>query len=239
MSLRKIFGAFVASVVAFAALPSQAAFKVEITVNGGPSLLIVDDGANDAVSGVAGLINYTGSVGALANVTVDTATSNRTDGVGNLASLSNSIAVTNLTNSVLNFVVKVTDTGYLFPVGPTFGIVSEATGGASAGFLGGTLRSYFNPNDTEFAQQVAVTPADQNFGLGTTTGSIMTGGVTPYGLTQIITFSLDAGVGKSTPNLVSTTQVLAPEPTSLALIVMGGVGLVGGAVRRRRASQST
>jgi len=244
MSLQKLFGAFVASIAVLAAVPSEAALSVHIEIqNPGNHSVIASADADD--TGHVGTASYTATGAGLGGVEVlvDSASSNA--GIAPpgfpLAFLENKISATNTEMGALDVVVTIIETGFYHPT--AFNGFFDLMATAQRNFAGADATVDFFFNGVQFG-------ADDNpFAVATSTtvtgAQVAAPNVLPYSLKQIVTLHLKGGgsgnLNRSTNgDLTSRINVTAttPEPTSLALIAMGGIGLAGGAIRRRRAAKS-
>jgi len=221
-----------AALLALAATPAAAAFKVDI---GGT--IITDNGAGD-LNPFAGFIQYF-DAGTDLNFSFNTGTSTSANPFGTIT-ISNTGQGSGTYPA--NLVIRLTDTDFMLPPGPDgsfllLGLTSNNPSGAV-----GTVTSvgYYDPTNTEF-----------NTGPGTTATGTATVDtvvdtddsetspgivpfVTPFSLTQVVTISLTGpGTSVGTPNNFqlegNLTVVAVPEPQSVLLfgtLMLGCAGIL-------------
>lgn len=130
-----------------------------------------------------------------------------------------------------------------FPAGPLYGVNSSAshtfTTVGAAPATSPSFISYFNDNNTLNATQVPTAllvfaPPAGTSSTGQTAPELVTAGTNPYGLTNVTRIRL-SGTGAIDGFTGTTTVRAIPEPGSLALVALGGSGLLFGYLRRRKA----
>lgn len=161
------------------------------------------------------------------------------DDVAVMTVVGNALVGSGFTSGELYILVSAID--FSFPAGPTYGVTSSAShtftsveAGTSPSFV-----SYFNDSNTLNATETATgllvfAPPVGTSSEGLTAPELVTAGSAPYGLSSVTRIRL---VGATASDLFTgTTTVRAiPEPGSLALVALGGSGLLFGYLRRRKA----
>lgn len=255
MSLRFAFAGFVAALgVLVSGSSADAAFKLSISADGGPATVITDGGAGDLFAGVPNQIVFAGAVGNFF-VSFDSALTNA-PGVGPIAQLLNNVTVNRIGGTGTGtLTILATATGFTSPVGPLLTLSNSGSGtfgpgGTTAG-NNATVQGFADPANAEFGQTVASAsesgtvpgsaPPSFGFGTGVADSQAFVGSADPFSITNMIMVTLSEGRVFSASVV---TQVEGepdfgpvPEPGTMALLALGGLGFVGRAVRRRRIAE--
>jgi len=246
--LRHWFAAAFAIATLTVAQSARAEFDIVISSGGTDLFTIVDDTAFDTNTPVPHNISVSGSdLDALnaalsaANTGITFTSLGATNNIGTVGP--NGIATLDVTGRVegtgsIQILVSATD--FINPTGDPKSLVSSAsdtfgtTGTATRNFT-----SYYNPsnsvNATEFGTSTLVfAPTPGTFSTSGTAPTISVSGTTggAFGLTNVTMITLDG----SSDQFTGKTSVAVPEPTSMALLLVGGSAL---AFRSRRRLKST
>lgn len=168
-------------------------------------------------------------------------TDSNSPGSSTLAELDGStLSLTNLTSATKTLYIKLGDTGFLAPVVPPGYLIfdSNIAGNVSVGKPANSLvfQSYVDPADgqntttglTTGPQTPPITAAGGYFNDATTNVFSLASG---YSMTEF--FKVTLGGGGKISFATTTSLTLVPEPSSLAIAALGGLGLVGIGLRRR------
>jgi len=248
--LRRLLVASLAIAALTVAGSARADFDILITSGGQSVATIIDGGPGDSNGGLANNISVSGQDLADLNQALQTiapglsftslgATNNSADiDPSGTASLT----VTGAVAGVGSVEILVSANGFLFPTGDPKTISSSASD--TFGTLGGTrdFTSYYNPsnglNDRIFGTQVLMfAPSPGQFSTsGTASPLVLSGTAVPYSLSNYTTITL-TGTGASDQFTgLTTVSANVPEPTSMALVLIGGSAL---AFRNRRRFKAT
>jgi hypothetical protein len=199
---------FIASVLSAHAMPS-----LQLS-DGSTTILIVDEGPGDALSGIIGGVGYLGSVGAF-NLTVTTGFVSPLVGMPELPLLNlNSIGV-NSSGSSGTLTIMFTETGF----GPITAPVFETmVGGTTRGNV--SFNTYVDSTNTAFGTETLIG------NLGTNVSGAFSGSTSaifspsdPFSMTTVATITHGSGNKASSFGL---SVNVVPEPISYALFIIGG-----------------
>jgi hypothetical protein len=150
-------------------------------------------------------------------------------------SLDLAVSVFKLTASTNKILITVSDTGFTAPGNALLSVFSPQASGSSA-LAGQTFSSTANGSTTtptgSYNIPAGILPPPPFGPPGVT--STPFAGPTPYSLSNTVLLSLP-----SSGNFlqVNTRSIVAPEPGTLAMAGMGGIGLVGLGLRRRKGAK--
>lgn len=226
---------------------ARADFDIVISTGGVDVFTIVDDTAFDTNTPVPHNISVSGTDLDALNAALHTVAPDLTftslGATNNIGTVSpNGIATLDVTGRVegtgsVQILVSATD--FVNPTGDTKFVVSSAsdtfgtTGTATRNFT-----SYYNPNNGLNTTEVGTTtlvfaPTPGNFSTSGTAPTITINGATePFGLTNVTMITLDG----SSDQFTGKTSVSVPEPTSMALLLVGGSALAFRSRRRLKSS---
>jgi hypothetical protein len=198
---------------------AQAVLILSISVNGGPPIVVQDNGAGDT-NPAPNAITYNSTIIGFALSSI-TATTNDP---GNPASgfvAASQVLFQNTGTSPITVSITPSDTGFNAPTGAR-SLESDFSA------------SLISPGVGDFASLVSTAnatsaPTQTLTATGTNSEVIPFGDPGVYSLRNVTTSRLSPG---ATDFLTSTTSIIVPEPTSIGLLVLGALGLL--ARRRRR-----
>ena len=209
-----------------------AQFKIS---DGVTTVTVLDNGPGDSDPTVGVILYAPGGGGPFPGllVTVDTGISKPVHPFPGTIDLS-AIEVTSTSAGAQNFILQLSDTDFSFPQGATHLVMS--LGGTLTG-SGNTISfdGYEGNTNTIFGTSgLHVGPA--TFGPGAFSGLLLAGSfpVAPYSLTEIVSIHF-AGPGVTS---FDTELRVVPEPATLTLLGLGGLGLAACAWRRRKEEAS-
>jgi len=232
------------------ATPTASALDIQFkTLDVGASTTTgpIDLGSGGSSSAVNSNFNYT--VSSSSPLNTGGATGNSTLGTNTLT-LNNSSSVTDTLD------ITVSGTGFLAGVTGGTLFVNFSMGGsggpASTAKDSTTGSSWIDFTNTLFGTQHAITPNQTIVPTGNSTGTTVSytnatsptlafaipSGAPPWAMTQLLAITLGAG---DFANLTITTGGFTtppntvPEPSTLAIAGLGGLGLIGFGLRRRKA----
>lgn len=246
--LRRLLAATFAIATLTVAQSARADFDIVITSGGQSVATILDEGPGDTNTGTANNISISGqdlkdlnqalqaiSPGLTITSLGATNNSDQTDPNG-IATLD----VTGRVEGVGSVEILVSANGFTFPTGdPKFLTSSASDTFSTTGSANREFTSFFNQNNGLNERQVGsqvlmFAPSPGNFSTsGTAPTLILNGASLPYGLSNYTTITL-SGSGAS-DQFTGKTTVNVPEPTSMALLLVGGSAL---AFRSRRRLKS-
>lgn len=211
-------------------LPAYAVPMLDLSVAGGPSVTISDNGAGD-LSSTAGTVVFNGSLGNfLLNVT--TGLTKPTLGSAAFPHMDlNSVNLSSWGGGQLT--IKFTDTGFTNLVSPTVSFIS-AIGGGTTGNV--SFATYLDAGNNPFAMTTLISDVGSFSSLAFSNGTLESMAITgPYSLTMVATIT-HGGDGINSSSFNGTLKV--PEPTAVLLL---GTGLlvtwvIMGPLARRRVS---
>jgi len=225
----------VGALIAVAAAPADAAFKVRLTNNAATTTVADNSGGDNAAA--TGAIAFGGSVGAY-NLNLETAFSKPIVGdtgkIGSLNITSNDIAfsaIPNVADRLL--VIEVTDTGYTIPnPPPTAFLQSFFTSSVTTGFTA-SLQTFISYNNTEFDENtlspnVFTTglqgpfPSNVNSDTATKTFNPVPSG--PFSITIRLTLTSNGSAGGG--QVTGRALVSNPEPATLLPALLAGLPLL-------------
>jgi len=230
---------------------ARADFDIVITSGGQSVTTIIDEGPGDTNTGSANNISVSGADLVALNQALQTiapglsftslaATNNSADssptGVATLD-------VTGAVQGIGSVEILVSANGFTFPTGDPKSLVSSASDTfGTAGTASREFTSFFNQNNglnerVTGSQVLMFAPSPGNFSTsGTATPLALSGTSVPYSLSNYTTITL-SGSGVPSDQFTGKTTVAAnvPEPTSMALLLVGGSAL---AFRSRRRLKS-
>ena len=248
--LRHLIAATFAIATLTVAQSARAAFDIEILSGSGTVLAqIFDEGPGDTNTGTINNISVSGQDLVDLNQAVQAAGLNLT--FTSLGATNNSNSVTPTGTATLDVTGRVEGTGmvqilvsangFLNPTGtPKFLVSSASDTFGTAGTATRNFTSYYNQNNVLNATQLGTTtlvfaPTPGNFSTsGTAPTLTIANATTPFGLTNVTMITL-AGTGTPSDQFTGKTTVAVPEPTSMALLLVGGSAL---AFRSRRRLKS-
>jgi PEP-CTERM motif len=210
-----IISMLVACGLIFVATPANSTLILTLDDGKGHTKSIIDGGAGD-MSGESGVISWFGSLGTwIFNFTAGLSNSPAINGPATLDLTS--FNATSGRGGMLT--ITLTETGLLYPTGPND--VTTQVGGVTSGTV--SFTTLFNGSPT-------ATGPFTNGAFSSTTGTIVdtTGG---FSLSQVAQIQ-HTGAGSTG----FTMHTSVPEPTTLALL---GLGLVGLGLLRRKQSYAT
>lgn len=211
------------------------AYTLEGSVTGAGTATV----AGTTLSTAATNFNVTSTGGASYSVSVLAAS--LLDGAGKSDSTSGSFNIADNANDTNNhsLSIMVTASGFNLPTVPRY-LFAQQDGLAGAGFVSGTVQAFANNSNTLGDSSGAPAGSTSSFvlpvalaGSGMTTPVTFGPGSTQYSLTAVATLTTNNGA--SITNFGFEGDVVAPEPTSLAIFACG-LPLLGffGARRRRK-----
>lgn len=228
--------------LAFLATPSARA-DFDILISGGglaAPIDVVADGFNTSanpntiqanVDGLNGLIAALGGNFSFSGLSANDAPSGSTQQLG---------IVGNITGVGTGITITASATDYTAPAGATGTMTSTTSDSYSGGFSGKTFTSFYDPTNTLYGTTVPSTPLVFAAVIGTgsasnngTAAPTLLGTLAPsYALTNTTVINL---VSPNTDQFTGITTVVrsVPEPSSMALMVLGGTTLVA-RLRRRK-----
>jgi hypothetical protein len=222
-NLKKLAGAsLVAAIVAFAATPADAAFKLSLstdgTINSATSVVIEDNNGGD-MNNTPGVILWSGQLGGF-QLLVSIGQSKPFIGGNGVSIIDSNFTVTGVGTAT----IALTDTGFM-----------DIGNGGGYSDIGGTTNgtvnawAWFDSANAEFGQGTMI-GAHGPFTLGAFSDTATTAGLsnTPFSLTSIVQVTHVAGSNNTT---TGDHNIRVPEPALLALF---GLGLLGIARRRQR-----
>jgi len=243
--LRRLLAVSLALAALTVARSARAEFDILITSGGQSVATILDEGPGDTNTGTLNNISVSGTDLANLNQALQTiapgltftslgATNNSdaTDPTGTAT-----LTVTGAVQGTGMVEILVSANGFIFPTADPKSITSSASD--TFGTLEGTrdFISYINPtnglNAREFGTQVLMfAPSPGNLSTSGTAPPEILSVPVPYSLTNFTTINLTGG-GTASDQFTGLTTVTAnvPEPTSMALLLVGGSAL---AFRNRR-----
>lgn len=257
MSFKRIAAAFAAACgLTLIASPADAAFRLRIT-SGATVVDVFDEGVGDDATGDTTKIVFDGVVGDY-QVEIDTAITNQPDGTGLVARLTNNVVVERLTagaSDTIEFLL--TATGYNFPGAPdtltsnVTALASDTDAPAGDGAAGSLdAQSWLGRDNLEFEMDVTTGPQTIGpplppAGLDSATPVGFPPLTDLYSLTNRLILDIDDIGGQVTGDIVTEVTgrggnpgPIIPEPSSIALLSLGGLGLAGRVIRRRRMAKA-
>lgn len=215
---------------------AQANLEIQLSLNG-TTWTTVDSGPSGGIL----TFNSASSGWSTSSIKIQAlSTSSNSPGIPGLSELEGStLSLTNLASTTKTLYIKLGDTGFLSPIVPPGYLVFDSN-------IGGIV---LGKPDNSLVYQSYVDPANgQNTTTGLTTGPqtpsiIASGGyfddattnvyslASGYSMTEY--FKVTLGGGGKLSFTTATTLTLVPEPTSLAIAALCGIGLAGYGLRRR------
>jgi len=228
---------------------ARAEFDIVITSGGNSVATIFDEGPGDSNTGTINNISVSGADLVSLNQALQTVAPGLTFtslGATNNSDLvtPNGIATLDVTGRIEGtgtVEILVSANGFQFPTGdPKFLVSSASDTFGTAGTATRNFTSYFNQSNVLNDRQVGTdtlvfAPSPGNFSTSGTAPTItLTGTTEPYSLTNFTVITL-SGSGTPSDQFTGKTTVAVPEPTSMALLLVGGSAL---AFRSRRRLKS-
>jgi hypothetical protein len=220
------------------ATPARADLQIWISTTNNPPLAA--DKRAEAASGTTA--SFSGTIGGFVINTI-AASSNSPGTAIQTKLLGTDLDITNTNGATATLFITLGDTGFTQPVNPpSVNFLSHIGGtvvvGSAANLLsfGSYVALTNGQNDTSgpntFPQSPSIT-ATGSF-QNDKTGTAASGLTAPYSITE--RFALTLGAGAEINFSASTTlSSVSPEPSSLAIAGLGGLGMIGFALRRRKA----
>jgi len=249
--LRKLLAATFAIATLTVAQSARAAFDIQIFAGPGNVLVdtIVDNTPGDSNIATLNNISVSGDDLTDLNAALQAVAPGLT--FTSLGATNNSATVTPTGTATLDVTgrvegtgsvqILVSATGFQNPTGsPKFLVSSASDTFGTAGTATRNFTSFYNQNNTLNAKQVGsatlvFAPSPGNFSTsGTAPTLAIPNATTPFGLTNTTVITL-SGTGTPSDQFTGKTTVAVPEPTSMALLLVGGSAL---AFRSRRRLKS-
>lgn len=221
--------AMVAIMIIGTATPVRADLEIWFSESGIPG---AGSGSGNPYTHGSSSATYNGSFGGNLSINM-TATTN---GTGSL-SVSPNASITNTSSSAVTVYISVGVNGFA-ALAPPFSVSSSVTGTSASSFA---FESYVNnsngQNATSGGSQGPTSGA--NSGPQSLNSSVVFTVTQPNVRSMTETFRITLS-GKSSVEFASSTSVVAstPEPSSMAIAGLGGLGMIGYSLRRRKAKGS-